>query len=329
MQISSLIDLIGGRLLNQPSISFIYSFKTDPSKVKEGDLFIALKLDDIELAVKNGAFAVIIENLFPIIDKEIAWIRVDSIKKALVQLTRFKLAHFNLNAFHCDKITYDMLNIFANSSNKKVKFIPNNLELFIKELEDIEDEDNLICTNKDLLNKIYPNNTNFNKDTYEIKNLTEHSLFESSFTYNNIYFPKLKIASIYIPQFIAIYNFLKEELDLSKLKSFIHFKALFLDKNLELIDFGRSDKFIICQNNEELFSNEISYIKSRYKYAKTLFISKKQYHKLDCEQIIIKNIEELKDVLSTKSFNAVYLMDFDEEIICSKLKKLEKQNTLF
>ena len=53
MQISSLIDIIDGRLLNHPSISFIYSFKTDPSKVKEGDLFIAKNLDDIECAVKK------------------------------------------------------------------------------------------------------------------------------------------------------------------------------------------------------------------------------------------------------------------------------------
>ena len=132
MQISSLIDIIGGRLLNQPSISFIYSFKTDPSKVKEGDLFIALKLDDIELAVKNGAFAVIIENLFPIIDKEIAWIRVDSIEKCLIQLIRFKLAHFDLEAYSCDDISYDLLKSFSNNTSKSIKFIPEKLEEFIK-----------------------------------------------------------------------------------------------------------------------------------------------------------------------------------------------------
>ena len=67
MQISSLIDIIGGRLLNSPSISFIYSFKTDPSKVNEGDLFIARTINDIPLAVQNGAFAIVTQEVHPII----------------------------------------------------------------------------------------------------------------------------------------------------------------------------------------------------------------------------------------------------------------------
>ena len=59
MKINSIIDIIDGKLLNSPSISFIYSFKTDVNKVKEGDLFIANNLDDIQIAVQKGAFAII------------------------------------------------------------------------------------------------------------------------------------------------------------------------------------------------------------------------------------------------------------------------------
>ena len=76
MQISSILDIVDGSLLNSPSISFIYSIKTNVLKVKEGDLFIAKDLTEIELAIKNGAFAILIENNAPIIDNEIAWIKV-------------------------------------------------------------------------------------------------------------------------------------------------------------------------------------------------------------------------------------------------------------
>ena len=72
MQISSILDIVDGSLLNSPSISFIYSIKTKVNKVKEGDLFITKNLDDIELAIKNGAFAIILEENYPIIDNEIA-----------------------------------------------------------------------------------------------------------------------------------------------------------------------------------------------------------------------------------------------------------------
>jgi len=329
VQISSLIDIIGGRLLNQPSISFIYSFKTDPSKVKEGDLFIALKLDDIELAVKNGAFAIIIENLFPIIDKEIAWIRVDSIEKCLIQLIRFKLAHFDLEAYYCDDISYDLLKSFSSSTSKSIKFIPEKLEEFIKYINEIENNDIIIAKDKELIDMLYPNNSNFNTQVYEVKNLVEHSLFEVSFSYKEIYFPKLKLSSLYIPQFIAVYSFFDGELDLSRLKSFNHFKPLFLDKSLEVTDFGKSDKFILVQNNDNLIIDEINYIKDKYKYAKTIYIVSAYNTKIKDEHIIIEKIEDIKKSLKNNSFNAAYIIGYDYDKINETFAKLEKQDTLF
>ncbi len=89
MQISSILDIVDGSLLNSPSISFIYSIKTKVNKVKEGDLFITKNLDDIELAIKNGAFAIILEENYPIIDNEIAWIKVNNIDLTIIKLIRF------------------------------------------------------------------------------------------------------------------------------------------------------------------------------------------------------------------------------------------------
>ena len=48
MQISSILDIVDGELLNSPSISFIYSIKTNAKKIKEGDLFIAKDLNSLE-----------------------------------------------------------------------------------------------------------------------------------------------------------------------------------------------------------------------------------------------------------------------------------------
>lgn len=329
MQISSLIDIIGGRLLNSPSISFIYSFKTDPTKVKEGDVFIAKDLDDVENAVKNGAFAIIIENFYPIIDNEIAWIKVDSIEKSLIHLIRYKLAHFNLEAYYCDKISYDLLNIFAVNSSKNIRFISNDLETFIKEFDDIKDDDIIISTNKSILDKLYPNNKNFNSKVFEIKNLTEHSLFEVSFSFDDIYFQRVRLSSIYIPQLIATKDFLDIELDLSRLKSFNHLKPLFLDKTNDLTDFGKSEKFVLVQNNVELIEDEIKYIKSRYKYAKTIFITTSYIKILGENQIILENIDSLKDLLKENTFNAAYLIGLNYNEVFLYLTKLEEENTLF
>ena len=328
MRISSLIDLVNGELLNSPSISFIYSFKTDPTKVKEGDLFIAKDINSIALAVQNGAFAIIIDEIHPIIDNEIAWIKVNDTNLVLIQLIRFKLANYNLKSYYTDTLTYDLLKVFSMSSSKKIRFF-DNIETFIKNIDNIDNSDIIVSTNKTLLNKIYPNSLDFNKDNYDFKNLVVHSLFEVSFTHNGIFFPKVKIPSIYIPKFLDVYYFLDLPLDYSKLKNIIHFKPIFLDKSLNIIEFGRSDKFIICQNSYDLMIKELDYLEKNFKYANKLYITKSYKNFLDKEQIVIDDLSELKPILKIKSFNLVYIIDFNYNQVLKLFEELEKQPTLF
>ena len=332
MQISSILDIVDGELLNSPSISFIYSIKTDVSKVKQGDLFIVRDVEDIPLAINNGAFALILDENHIITDNEIAWIKVKNINNSIIQLVRFKLAISNLQAFYCNDVSYDLLEVFESSSSKKITFVSKNIDNLFKQLDDMDHDDILICSNKILLDKIYPNNKNFSTrlNTIEIENLVEHSLFECSFTYNNIYFTKLKIASIYITAFLHVFEFFACDFDFSKLKSFHHFKPLFLDKNLTLLEFGKSDKFVVCQDNKTLIGKEILYIKEKYKYAKTLFVTTTYLDILDInEQVILENISDLKSLLKSSSFNAIYLINYNYNEVYEYLQKEEKPLTLF
>lgn len=332
MQISSILDIVDGELLNSPSISFIYSIKTNVSKVKEGDLFIVRNKDDIQTAINNGAFALVLEDNHFITDNEIAWIKVKNINTSIIQLIRFKLAISDLEAYYCDEVTFDLLKIFANNSLKNIVFIPKNIDKLFKQIEDINHDDVIICSNKTILDKIYPNNKSFsnNNSFIKIENLVEHSLFECSFSFNDIYFQKIKIPSIYIKELISVYKFLDYEFDFSKLKSFTNFKPIFLDKSMNLLEFGRSDKFIICQKNIDLVKREISYIKTKYKYAKTLFITSSYLDILEInEQIILDNLENLKSMLKTSSFNAVYLINYNFDDVYDYLQKEEKPLTLF
>ena len=123
MQISSILDIVDGSLLNSPSISFIYSIKTNAKKVKEGDLFISKDINEIELAIKNGAFAIILEINSPILDNEIAWIKVKNIDDCIIKLIRYKLSILNLEAYSCDKVTYQLLKIYSSAFLKSIKLI--------------------------------------------------------------------------------------------------------------------------------------------------------------------------------------------------------------
>jgi len=329
VKISSIIDIIDGKLLNSPSISFIYSFKSDVNKVKEGDLFIANNLDDIQIAVQKGAFAIITDKIYPIIDKEIAWIRVKDINTSIIKLVRYKLANFNLKAYFCNDVSYELLTTLS-FYDKKVKLISNDLGKFLSIIDEVYENTIIFSKDIDLLNKIYPNNEVFENNKFSVSNVIEHSIFEVSFIFNNKYFPKIKIPSIYIQEFIRVYEFLKiKDIDDSKLKNITLFKPIFLDKNLNLIEFGKSNKFIIVQNNISLIKRELEYLENKFSYAKKIYITSDKIQKISNKQIVLKDFSKIKEFIKTHSFNALYISGFGFEEIQQIVLKKERDLTLF
>ena len=332
MKISSIVDIVDGELLNSPSISFINNISSDAKKVKTSDMFIAKNIEDLKIALQNGAYAVIFEKDFEVIDNEIAFIKVKNLELALLKIVRYKLSTLKIKSYFCTDETFDMLKLYQNNHTKPIFLISKNIEKAFKFIDDIKDGDILISKNKKLLESIYPDSKEFEKklDENSIKNLIKHSLFELSFSYKDIYFSKLRLSKIYLNSFLNIYDFFKGNIDISKLKLYSNFKAIFIDKNFEPIESGKSDSFIICQTNKNLISIEIAYLKNEFKYAKTIFVSKYKISFLDeKEQIIINNIEDLKNILKNLKFNCVYLIGFTNQESFEFLQNSQKLQALF
>ena len=332
MKISSIVDIVDGELLNSPSISFINNISSDAKKVKTSDMFIAKNIEDLKIALQNGAYAVIFEKDFEVIDNEIAFIKVKNLELALLKIIRYKLSTLKIKSYFCTDETFDMLKLYQNNHTKPIFLISKNIEKAFKFIDDIKDGDILISKNKKLLESIYPDSKDFEKklDENNIKNLIKHSLFELSFSYKNIYFSKLRLSKIYLNSFLNIYDFFKGNIDISKLKLYSNFKAIFIDKDFQPIESGKSDSFIICQTNKNLIPIEITYLKNEFKYAKTIFVSKYEISFLDeKEQIIINNIEDLKNILKNLKFNCVYLIGFTNQESFEFLQNSQKLQALF
>lgn len=332
MKISSIVDIVDGELLNSPSISFINNISSDANKVKTSDMFIAKNIEDLKIALQNGAYAVIFEKDFEVIDNEIAFIKVKNLELALLKIVRYKLSTLKIKSYFCTDETFDMLKLYQNNHTKPIFLISKNIEKAFKFIDDIKDGDILISKNKKLLESIYPDSKEFEKklDENSIKNLIKHSLFELSFSYKDIYFSKLRLSKIYLNSFLNIYDFFKGNIDISKLKLYSNFKAIFIDKNFEPIESGKSDSFIICQTNKNLIPIEITYLKNEFRYAKTIFVSKYKISFLDeKEQIIINNIEDLKNILKNLKFNCVYLIGFTNQESFEFLQNSQKLQALF
>ena len=332
MKISSIVDIVDGELLNSPSISFINNISSDANKVKTSDMFIAKNIEDLKIALQNGAYAVIFEKDFEVIDNEIAFIKVKNLELALLKIVRYKLSTLKIKSYFCTDETFDMLKLYQNNHTKPIFLISKNIEKAFKFIDDIKDGDILISKNKKLLESIYPDIKEFEKklDENSIKNLIKHSLFELSFSYNDIYFSKLRLSKIYLNSFLNIYDFFKGNIDISKLKLYSNFKAIFIDKDFQPIESGKSDSFIICQTNKNLIPIEIAYLKNEFRYAKTIFVSKYKISFLDeKEQIIINNIEDLKNILKNLKFNCVYLIGFTNQESFEFLQNSQKLQALF
>ncbi|MGJ0351747.1 peptidoglycan synthetase [Aliarcobacter cryaerophilus] len=332
MKISSIVDIVDGELLNSPSISFINNISSDANKVKTSDMFIAKNIKDLKIALQNGAYAVIFEKDFEVIDNEIAFIKVKNLELALLKIVRYKLSTLKIKSYFCTDETFDMLKLYQNNHTKPIFLISKNIEKAFKFIDDIKDGDILISKNKKLLESIYPDSKEFEKklDENSIKNLIKHSLFELSFSYKDIYFSKLRLSKIYLNSFLNIYDFFKGNIDISKLKLYSNFKAIFIDKDFQPIESGKSDSFIICQTNKNLIPIEIAYLKNEFRYAKTIFVSKYKISFLDeKEQIIINNIEDLKNILKNLKFNCVYLIGFTNQESFEFLQNSQKLQALF
>ena len=332
MKISSIVDIVDGELLNSPSISFINNISSDANKVKTSDMFIAKNIEDLKIALQNGAYAVIFEKDFEVIDNEIAFIKVKNLELALLKIVRYKLSTLKIKSYFCTDETFDMLKSYQNNHTKPIFLISKNIEKAFKFIDDIKDGDILISKNKKLLESIYPDSKEFEKklDENSIKNLIKHSLFELSFSYKDIYFSKLRLSKIYLNSFLNIYDFFKGNIDISKLKLYSNFKAIFIDKDFQPIESGKSDSFIICQTNKNLIPIEITYLKNEFRYAKTIFVSKYKISFLDeKEQIIINNIEDLKNILKNLKFNCVYLIGFTNQESFEFLQNSQKLQALF
>ncbi len=100
MTVSSLVDVIHGRLLNDPAINRVEAIRIDARKVRRGDCFFAFFDEDIDLALANGAYAVVLTRPRDAMDDETAWIQVEAIQDAILLLLRYLLSSRDIRFFH-------------------------------------------------------------------------------------------------------------------------------------------------------------------------------------------------------------------------------------
>jgi len=281
VKIETLANLVKGELLNSPFISEVTSFTMDVDEVIRGSCFFVTNSEDIKYAIKNGAYAIVSKNYEKIVDNEIAWIKVDSIKDAILEI--FKYESLKEKIYFCNEIEEELIE--KMNLNKNVIILKNSNDL----LKALNINNKFLITSNEKYKSLIKLEELGSKDI----NLEYVSLFKSK--YNGI---EINLPFVYKEFFARVLNFfnrynlkytLEFELD--------RFKPIFVDYQFNEVEYGSSERVLISGiKNDKFLFDELNFIIDKTKHAKTIIVN-----------------ENNKDFLK-KGFNFAVLVDTKIEL---------------
>lgn len=251
MRLETVLAVTGGRLLNTPCISGFESVATRLKKVHRGTLFVARNEEDIDAAVRQGAYGIITDLDIAATDREIAWIRVGSLADALPRLLRLWLVE----------------------NPRKIRYVPPSIFDFIRQTcydhgivtltrDDDRRSDQLFgstplqtifCDDAEFIEHIgYPLET-AESDPLECSVVSE-SVFETSLVLDGHYHRRLHLAPCMLPAFlnaVGILKHLSADYTLQHLSHTPAFEPVFIDGHGEKLPFGAGEHVLIFADNPE------------------------------------------------------------------------------
>ncbi|MFK5882092.1 MAG: hypothetical protein QM482_07740 [Sulfurospirillum sp.] len=307
MRIEDTIRLTDGILQNFPSVTQTESIKIDPLCVKRGDLYLDINnsTDDQKTALKNGAFAIISEKIPEILDQEIAWIEVDSLRLACIKLSRYEFNRKNSKILFLDDISQEILHCITKNHEfiELSSNVYNTLVTIKKSGENVK----YTCSDERLALSIDPDSKRLNTNC-DIQKFKSKSPFYSSFTCNEKFCQDIKIPTIFIEKLCTIINFLKDknmDFNVHNLSLSRHFSPVFIDHNLNKKEFGQGEKAVIFEENMDFLDFEIKYLSSFSKEIITCIPKRYRNYFSNYKNIFLfSSIDELKSLLE-KNFRYI------------------------
>ncbi|MCI6987979.1 MAG: hypothetical protein MR902_00170 [Campylobacter sp.] len=322
MRIENLVRLVNGTLLTNPKISAISHFEFDAKKAVNDTAFIALNasLDNIDEAVKNGAYAVIFDNECRIISSEIAYIKVSNLQNAIIRIANFICLSKKHKFIFVNKLQWDLLEFLG--INKKHFLISNLKDTFTK----ISSSNSIFFVkNSELLSKLSFDKTEI-KNTQKPLKILNSTIFTSRFIYDNEEFI-LNLPQIFIKEFCAILEcarIYKLEHKINPKLLFNHFEPLFVCRDFRLKNYGESYRALIVESDKKAFEMADKFLRFKFRdgIKTTAKASLKSEIKVDFYYQSLSDIKKIEDFL--------YLLVFgDKNEIITLLSQDKAEASLF
>ncbi|MBL0708780.1 MAG: hypothetical protein JJW00_07035 [Sulfurimonas sp.] len=330
MRLENFLTLTRAELVNEPCISNFENIVFEAHKVKRGDLFFSFDTDSIDLAVQNGAYGIVFDRPTLISDKEIAWIKVKNLNNAVKRLLRFRLIEKEVIAYECGEIVLKLAFEVITQTNFLV--IRGDMRTIFKSLWHLEDRATVLFCPALNPKDMFANVKTLPKTAIQPIEIMEQTLFETSFIYDNIFYERQLISPFFMPYLEELLHLLKNlkiNFRLRKFTPIENFEAVFINKNLEIKNFGTSDKVLIFEPNIDLIDSEIDFLKARASWADIIFVLPYSIKKKEGNNIFIyENKEDILNILRENNFHFALIVGVNKSIL-DKPPLYQTQLTLF
>ena len=327
MTIENLTRLINAEALNAPTITSVSEFVFELKHVRRGFTYICLNANysDIETAIKQGAYAIISEDNVPIIDKEIAFLKVSSLQTAMIKLMRFEATHKDLKFCAVNPFINDFLEKSKLGSNAHV--MSKNITELFNQIFHAKVFDTFFGDDTRTLQRISPLFETIYTDT-TIHEINPSSIFFTNTVFKQTYYQNLNIPRVFAGMFYGLLKFLdSNKISFKPYEGRIHghFDPIFIDKNFIPTSFGNSFRAIITESDEDLFISQSIFLNKKFS-PDEIKICLPEGSLLKVQNAIyFKNLSEIKKL---KNFIYILILCQKEELL-EELHKTSEENLLF
>lgn len=326
MNISDIINITEGQLVNSPKIQSIESATVYSSKVERGDMFFSSSQEDIDTAISNGAYAIVYDNDDVIQhDTEIAWIKVSDVTLAAMKLVRFVLLKKDADFYLLTTHELSFVKMLV-SDRRNISIIPSDWK---KAFEMMVNSSNrlFVGDDKELLKLIKPD---INRLEKEIEwHMVSETLFRSTFKINGFVYQDYELAPFHMEAFSRVLAFFETheiKYEIEKLKYTKHFVPVFIDNNLQTVPSGKSEKVVVFIDNMEDILQAREYMKYKMKWLKSIVLTppKTKIEGYD-NPIWFNDANDVHNTLKNRHYNYAFILNSDKSI----LPKLQENFSLF
>jgi hypothetical protein len=273
MRLQNLLSLTGATLLSDPAVTQIDAVILQPQKVRRGDLFVAYDTAEIPQAVANGAYAVLFEDNYPVSDPEIAWLRVDSVKEALLRLLRFHLLEKALHVVGCDDVS---LAVAAQMlKDERCYVMQSDLKAAFYDLWELPEQSWVFVPARKQYEDLFVQLHSLPQHVAVDIDIAEQTLFETSFVLDNVYYDRMQLSPFFLPYLTRVYSFAKNnglDFQVGGMQGSTHFVPVFVGNDLRAKTFGQGGKVLIFEPDLSLLLEEIDFIRTEAKWAKIVYL---------------------------------------------------------